>query len=239
VSRVFWRLPSCGPGRARRILTTIAGNFNGHVDEAVVDNGTSTGEIRPHFFPKVCPVLDVVGGGGRAAVGVTAFSLARAALSSDAGPLHSKHQSISLYFASCSPHTIHMTRFAIDAATAIRLAQEHVNLSDEHHLVAPKILHSHALSILYREVRAGETSRGDALETLRGITSMRIRLLGDRVSRATAWKIAESRDWVDTNEAEYLAVAQLQADYFVTVDADLRERIKGIVPLATWESLVS
>ncbi|MGV8856960.1 hypothetical protein [Rhodoglobus sp.] len=132
-----------------------------------------------------------------------------------------------------------MTRFAIDAPTAIRLAREQVTISEEHQLVGPNVLRSHALSILYREVRAGTANRAEALETLRYITTMRIRLLGDRVSRATAWKIAESLDWADTNDAEYIAVAQLQADAFVTVDADFRRRINGVVTVASWESLLS
>lgn len=132
-----------------------------------------------------------------------------------------------------------MTRFAIDAPTAICLAREKVTISEEHQLVAPNLLRSHALSILYREVRAGEANRADALDVLRSVTTMRIRLLGDRISRATAWKIAESLDWADTNDAEYLAVAQLQADAFVTVDADFRQRIDGVVRLASWEDIAT
>ncbi|MBH0128804.1 type II toxin-antitoxin system VapC family toxin [Salinibacterium sp. NK8237] len=132
-----------------------------------------------------------------------------------------------------------MTRYAIDAPTAIRLAREKIIVSAEHQLVAPNVLRSQALSILYSQARAGELSQDDALEILNRITTMRIRLLGDRVSRATAWKIAASLDWPDTNDAEYVAVAQLQADAFVTVDADFRRRIEGTVTLAPWESLAS
>jgi predicted nucleic acid-binding protein len=131
-----------------------------------------------------------------------------------------------------------MTRFAIDAPTAIRLAKESITVSDEHQLVAPSLLRSEALSILYGQVREGVLDRREALEILDRITTMRIRLLGDRVSRATAWKIAEKLDWPDTRDAEYLAVAQLQADVFVTVDAEIAGRVDGVVPLAAWESLL-
>ncbi len=132
-----------------------------------------------------------------------------------------------------------MTRFAIDAPTAIRLASERFTISDHHSLVAPSLLRSQALSMIYGQMRAGEMGRADALELLDRITTMRIRLLGDRVSRGTAWKIAEKLDWADTADAEYVAVAQLQADALVTVDLDFARRIEGLVPLARWEALLS
>jgi predicted nucleic acid-binding protein len=51
-----------------------------------------------------------------------------------------------------------------------------------------------------------------------------MRLLGDRVSRRTAWKIAREHGWETTYDAEYLAVAKLQADALVTVTLDWRQR---------------
>ena len=79
-----------------------------------------------------------------------------------------------------------MTRYAIDAPTAVRLVREGITVSDAHQLVAPNLLRSRALSIIYREVREGSLSRDDARAMLDAITTIRIRLLGDRVSRATA-----------------------------------------------------
>lgn len=64
------------------------------------------------------------------------------------------------------------------------------------------------------------------------ITTMKIRLLNDRVSRSVAWKIASDLDWDDTAAAEYLAVAKLQADRFVTLEPKLRRAANGIIPLA-------
>ncbi|GAA3892792.1 hypothetical protein GCM10022381_38120 [Leifsonia kafniensis] len=130
-----------------------------------------------------------------------------------------------------------MTRYAIDAATAIRLVRERITVSDEHQLVAPHRLRSEALSVLYRSVRRGELNDHDALALLDGITTMRIRLLGDRVSRAVAWRIAAEHDWEDTARAEYVAIAQLQADAFITDDADLAHAVAGIVTLAPFEAL--
>lgn len=68
---------------------------------------------------------------------------------------------------------------------------------------------------------------------------MRIRLLADRVSRAKAWEIAEQLDWDDISMAEYVAVAKLQADAFVTLDADLARQVDGIVATAPFEVLLS
>lgn len=53
------------------------------------------------------------------------------------------------------------------------------------------------------------------------ITQLTMRLLGDRVSRRTAWQIARERGWGSLREAEYPAVAALQADAFATVDPDM------------------
>jgi predicted nucleic acid-binding protein len=66
---------------------------------------------------------------------------------------------------------------------------------------------------------------------------MSIRLLGDAVLRRRAWDLAESLGWAETYDAEYLALTQLQADAFVTLDAELARRANGIVPMATVEAL--
>jgi predicted nucleic acid-binding protein len=66
---------------------------------------------------------------------------------------------------------------------------------------------------------------------------MRIRLLGDAVLRRAAWRIAEQLEWAETYQAEYVALTQLQADAFVTLDARLARRLDGIVPVATIDAL--
>ncbi|HEU4849965.1 MAG TPA: type II toxin-antitoxin system VapC family toxin [Terrimesophilobacter sp.] len=131
-----------------------------------------------------------------------------------------------------------MTRFGIDALTAVRLVREGIVVPGDHQLVAPNLLRSQALSLIYREVRGGELSADEARTMLDRITTMRIRLLGDRVSRAVAWRVAEQLGWDDTSDAEYVAVAQLQADAFVTLDADLARAVSGIVTIAPFEALL-
>ena len=130
-----------------------------------------------------------------------------------------------------------MTRFGIDALTALRLIEEDIPIPDTHQLVAPNVLRSHVLSHLYRAVRRGELSPDAARTRLDRLSSLRVRLLGDRVSRAVAWKFAEELDWDDTTTAEYVAVAKLQSDAFVTLDAELAGRVEGVVPIAPFGAL--
>ena len=130
-----------------------------------------------------------------------------------------------------------MTRFGIDALTAIRIAREGVTVPSQHKLVAPNRLPSDAMSVLYRAVREGNETAAEARRILDGITTMGIRLLGDRVSRATAWRVAEKLGWDDTTRVEYVAVAQLQADAFVTLDPELAVAADGVVPLADFDAI--
>jgi hypothetical protein len=64
-----------------------------------------------------------------------------------------------------------------------------------------------------------------------------IRLLGDAVLRRRAWNLAELLGWAETNDAEYVALTQLQADAFVTLNTELASQVEGIVPMATIEAL--
>ena len=52
-------------------------------------------------------------------------------------------------------HDSRMTRYAIDAGIALRLIRDGSDADRRHQLVAPSVLRSQALSLLYRDVRAG------------------------------------------------------------------------------------
>lgn len=129
-----------------------------------------------------------------------------------------------------------MTRYGIDAPTALRLAREGVQPS--HQLVAPSVLRSDAMALLYAQVTRGNTPAATANETLDRLTSLKVRVLGDRVSRGTAWKLAMDHGWDDTSEAEYIAVTKLQADALVCLDPELLKRADGIVELASYTDLL-
>lgn len=130
-----------------------------------------------------------------------------------------------------------MTRYVIDAAAAIEIARDRRTMRAEHSLVAPSLLRSQVLSILYRAVRAGELSPKEGKALLDRVTEQKIRLLGDRVSRGTAWKIADELGWDDTPHAEYLAVTRLQADALIALDPGLAQLARDVVPLASLDEL--
>jgi indolepyruvate ferredoxin oxidoreductase alpha subunit len=66
---------------------------------------------------------------------------------------------------------------------------------------------------------------------------MPIRLLGDAVLRRRAWEVADKLGWASTFNAEYVALTQLQADVFVTLDAELARSVEGIIATASIDAL--
>jgi predicted nucleic acid-binding protein len=131
----------------------------------------------------------------------------------------------------------HVTRFVVDCGAVLHLASEGIEARAEHELLAPTLLRSQTLSALHEAVHAGEIPPDVALDRLARIWAMPIRLLGDAVLRRNAWEVAEQVGWAETYDAEYVALTKLQADAFVTLDAELARRVEGIVPTATIEAL--
>ena len=131
-----------------------------------------------------------------------------------------------------------MTRFVVDSGVVLHLASEGLEVSAEHELLAPTLLRSQTLSAVHAAVHRGELPRDVALDRLSRIWAMPIRLLGDAVLRRRAFDLAEQLGWAETYDAEYLALTQLQADAFVTLDAGLARRAEGVVPTASLEALL-
>ena len=130
-----------------------------------------------------------------------------------------------------------MARYVIDAPTLLHLVAAGVEVDPAHRLVAPNAVKSQALSLLLHRVRAGDLTEAEALAQHERLTELKMRLLGDRVSRSTAWRIAMEQGWDTTTDAEYFAVTRLQADAFVTIDAAMAARAAGIVPVAALSAL--
>jgi predicted nucleic acid-binding protein len=130
-----------------------------------------------------------------------------------------------------------MTRFVVDCGVVLHLASEEIEVRAEHELLAPTLLRSQTLSAVHEAVHAGQIPPDVALDRLNRIWAIPIRLLGDAVLRRRAFDLAEQLGWAETYDAEYLALTQLQADAFVTLDAKLARRAVGIVPTATIEAL--
>ncbi len=124
-----------------------------------------------------------------------------------------------------------MSRFGIDAPTLLYLVSAEGRLDPAHRLVAPHGIRSDALTLLLRAVRQGELTEAGAIDRHEALTGVAIRILGDRVSRRTAFRIALERGWNDLHHAEHLAVVRLQADALVTVDPLLAAAADGVVPV--------
>jgi predicted nucleic acid-binding protein len=132
-----------------------------------------------------------------------------------------------------------MARYAIDAPTLVHLVDGDVPIHPGHQLVAPNSIRTEALELLLREVRDGKRSEQEAMACHDRMTRLKVRLLGDRVSRRTAWQIARDRGWGSLRVAEYLAVATLQADALATVDPDMSRVVDGLVRVAPVRELES
>jgi indolepyruvate ferredoxin oxidoreductase alpha subunit len=119
----------------------------------------------------------------------------------------------------------------------IHVAGEGIDVSAEHVLLAPTLLRSQVLSQLHEAVARGDLPAASARERLRRINAMPIRLLGDAVLRRRAWGVAHELGWAETYQAEYVALTELQADAYVTLDPDLARRLEGIVAVASIDDL--
>jgi len=135
-----------------------------------------------------------------------------------------------------------MTRYAIDAAVALRLIESAEDVpvpTAGDTLVGPAVLRSDALRLLYANVRSGALNEREGRRRLERLAGLRVRLLGDRVSRATAWRLAVELGWDDPGPAEYLAVATLQADVLVALDPLLERAAVGRIPTAPIDVLLN
>lgn len=66
---------------------------------------------------------------------------------------------------------------------------------------------------------------------------LRIRLLGDRVLKNVAWRIADQLGWRDTFVGEYVALTQSQADALITLDERLAAAVKDLLGVVLVEGL--
>jgi predicted nucleic acid-binding protein len=131
-----------------------------------------------------------------------------------------------------------MTRYVIAPDVALHLSERGLKPAAAHQLLAPTLLRSQVLAELYARARRGELDRRQAGRQLDHLRALRIRLLGDRVLQGEAWRIAEQLGWADTFVAEYLALTRLQADAFVTLDADLADTARRWLPVAPLDDLL-
>ena len=130
-----------------------------------------------------------------------------------------------------------MAKFVVDCGAVLHLAGDGIDVAPEHELLAPTLLRSQTLSALHEAVHQGELPADVARQRLSRIGAMAIRLLGDAMLRRRAWDVAEQLGWAETYDAEYVALTQLQADAFVTIDSDLARQVEGLVRTETVDAL--
>ena len=130
-----------------------------------------------------------------------------------------------------------MARYVVGPDVAVHLVRDRGQVRGDVQLLAPTLLRSQVLSLLYAAVRRGELTKPDAERQLDLVRGLRLRLLGDRVLQRTAWQVADQLGWPDTCDAEYVALTRLQADALVTLDARLAAAVEGVVALAPVEAL--
>jgi predicted nucleic acid-binding protein len=132
-----------------------------------------------------------------------------------------------------------MAKFVVHASVVLRLAASGAEVGKGHKLLAPTLLRSQVLSALHEAVHRGELTHRDARERLDRVKRMRIRLLGDAHLQQHAMDIADRLGWASTYDAEYLALTELQADAFVTLDAKLARTASKVVPVTPIRELLA
>jgi indolepyruvate ferredoxin oxidoreductase alpha subunit len=132
-----------------------------------------------------------------------------------------------------------VTRFVVDSGAALRLAETGAQVPDAHVLLAPTLLRSQVLSDMHTAVHRGEVTAAEGRRRVAAVGKLGIRLLGDAVLRGTAWQVADRLGWASTYAAEYVALTHLQADAFVTLDADLARAVAGEIETAPYEALLT
>jgi predicted nucleic acid-binding protein len=130
-------------------------------------------------------------------------------------------------------------RFVIDADAALRIVETGVEPAPAHTLLAPTLLRSQVLDVLYRRVRQGVLTEEAGLGLNQRFAKLKIRYLGDAVLRRRAWALAERAGMDGTANAEYLALTQLQGDALIAEGPGLRGQAGGLVTLAPFEALLT
>ena len=136
-----------------------------------------------------------------------------------------------------------MSTFVIDASVALRLAADPFEIRADVELYAPTYLRSETLSLLHEAAHAGELEPATARDRLDWMTSwfvhQPVRLLGDAVLKAQAWKVADRLGWPSTYAAEYVAMAILRRCPLVTLDEALRRQVTGVIEISSIDDLRS
>jgi predicted nucleic acid-binding protein len=122
-----------------------------------------------------------------------------------------------------------MTVYVIDAHAAIQLVRRGYSGESKGELFAPTLLRSQVLAILHAELAAGGGESSQFLDLAERACRLPRRLLGDAVLRQTAWAIATEQGWLETYDAEYIALTRLHGEALLAGSPALREKAAPLV----------
>ncbi len=129
-----------------------------------------------------------------------------------------------------------MTKFVVDASVVLHLASAGAKAPDAHELLAPTLLRSQALSALHEAVHRGEIPADVARAVSPTSGGCRSGFWATPCSGVEpgTWRTS----WAGPRPTtEYVALTQLQADAFITLDAELARSVKGIVEIGSIDAL--
>ena len=130
-----------------------------------------------------------------------------------------------------------MTRYVVHHTALLAMAVDQREPDPAHRLVAPTLVRSQVLSFLHEAAHRRDLSQREAQARRAWIDALPIRLLGDGSLRGKAWDLADRMGWASTWDAEYVALTRLQADAFITLDAELARAAASVVTVAPYEDL--
>ena len=130
-----------------------------------------------------------------------------------------------------------MIRYVVGPDVALALAKQGAEVRSEVKILAPTLMRSELLNLLFQLVRTKKITKAEAGKHLDYVRRLRIRLLGDRVLQAKALQLADELGWPNTFGPEYIALAQLQADALVTTHSKLAAAAKRFVPVGSIQDL--
>jgi predicted nucleic acid-binding protein len=128
--------------------------------------------------------------------------------------------------------------YVVDAPAAIELVRRGYEERGDRELYAPTLLRSQVLAMLHAELGSRASDRQEALELAERTCRLPRRLLGDAVLRRNAWAIASEQGWLETYDAEYIALTQLHGVALVAGSPVLREKAATLVRTMTVDDLL-
>ena len=130
-----------------------------------------------------------------------------------------------------------MTRFVIDASSALYLASAERAVPPQHELHAPPLVHSEAMSALHEAAWRGDVDPEIALGHLERLRMLPIVVHLDEDVPAEAWALADQFGWAKTYDAEYVALARALDCALLTLDARLVRGVRGLIMTASFDAL--